>query len=247
MRTAIWSIGVLGSVALATGCATAPPKPMTPQGEQAMNAQSQSEASLQKAIDAQKQASQMQDQARKSQQLVTQKEKELADAQSKAAAANQQAQAAQQEAEQLRARANEEAGQAQNEALTAQKNEGAAVPTMPEGAAAPGAPAAAGAAGATQAVGTLTYVKGDDVSVARPEQLPLELHVGAAVPVTLDGKPISLSALPPGADVRVSYEQGPGKLEATRIDATSAGQTGTAPSGAVVPPKPKDGNDEFGQ
>ena len=243
MRTAIWSIGVLGSVALAAGCATAPPKPMTPQGEQAMNAQSQSEAALQKALAAQKQASEMQDQARKSQQVVTQKEKELADAQSKAAAANQQAQAAQQQAEQLRARANEEAGQAQNEALTAQKNEGAAVPTMPEGAAAPRAGAAAGA---VEATGTLTYVKGDDVSLSRPEQLPLELHVGAAVPVTLDGKPISLSSLPPGADVRVSYEQGAGKLEATRIDATSSGPAGTAPSGASTPKAEPQGNDEHG-
>jgi len=241
MRTAIWTIGLVGSVALA-GCATAPPKAMTPQGEQASNAQSQSEAALQKAIAAQKQATSMQEQARKSQQLVTQKEQELADAQSKAAAANQAAQAAQQQAQQLRASANQEAGQAQNEALSAQKQAGAAVPTMPEQ-----GTASAGntAANATQAEGTLTWVKGDDMSVARPEQLPMEIHVGRAVPVTLDGKPITLSALPPGSDVRVSYAQGADKLEATRIEATSVGPAGTAPSGAANTPEPQ-GQDEHG-
>ncbi|HET8539703.1 MAG TPA: hypothetical protein VFL83_07510 [Anaeromyxobacter sp.] len=74
-----------------------------------------------------------------------------------------------------------------------------------------------------RADGTLVRADGRTVVLAKPGAPPLTLRIAPGTRVTLDGRPARAEALPPGADVRASYQTGDaGRPTAVAIEARRA-------------------------
>lgn len=214
MRTGWWSMGVLGAMALASGCSTAGSQAeMSPEAKQVQQAQAKTQASMERAVDAQKSANEMEHQAQMSQANAAQKERDLAEAQAKAADDRRRAHEMQENAITLRQQANQDSEQAQADALKAQKSDQVAAMKA-----------------AQTATGKVTGVSsGNVLTVFRGDQVPLKLQLGLRTQVTLDGHAANINDLPQGADVRATFVPGVGLPRAVNIDATSPAPASTSP------------------
>jgi hypothetical protein len=81
------------------------------------------------------------------------------------------------------------------------------------------APGSPGSAAVGIARGTLAQASAEQLTLTVPGHAPIELDVGAGAAVRLDGRPISASQIPPGADVEARYRVEGDRAVATRIDA----------------------------
>ena len=204
MRSGNWTLGLLGAAALAaTGCTTAQsaseerPSPTA-------SAQDKSQQAMERAVDAQKRASDLEQASQSAQSKVAEKQRDLADAQAEAQAARERAADAQKSANIQREQANNQAETAQADALKAQKTESTE------------------AKNAAQTVeGRVTGMNGDNIIIYRGDATPLQLKVDGKTQITLDGRKVKAGALPQGADVKAAFVPGQVFPHATKLEATS--------------------------
>lgn len=81
------------------------------------------------------------------------------------------------------------------------------------------APGSPGSDAVGIARGTLAQASAEQLTLDVPGHAPVELDVAAGAAVRLDGRPISASQIPPGADVEARYRVEGDRALATRIDA----------------------------
>jgi multidrug efflux pump subunit AcrA (membrane-fusion protein) len=209
MRNTMWVAGL----ALATGCAMFGGSQESKKSE-TRTAQEQAHQTLQQAADAQKKAADEQAKVEKLQQEVTQKQKELADAQARLKAQIVKAQQAQRDAEEANRRAQQAAQQQQRAASQTQRTETQQMQSTNQ-----------------ERLQTWTQDKtisgrvlnasGDKIEVRTPDQGALGLKITDSTAVRVNGKTASVAEIPPGADVRASYQVVDGEAKALTIDATS--------------------------
>ncbi len=178
--------------------------------------QQAAEQGFKQAQEAQKKAVDLEQQAQRAQQDAQQLKQKLGQAEQKALQTREQANQAQQQARQQAQNAQQIAEQSQQRAAQAQH--------QMTGGMAPGALS-----------GTLAQAGPNRVLIQVPgESQPTPVNVTPQTQVTLDGKQSSSAQLPPGAQVRTSYEVQQGQPTAIRVDASSpqgsGGQQAPGPS-----------------
>ena len=214
MRNKIWVAGI----ALSFGCA------MFGGGQESKKSetrtqQDQAQQSLQRAADAQKKAADEQAKVEQARQEVTQKQKELADAQARLRGQTAKAEQAQRDAQEATRLAHQEASQQQQQALQTQRSENQQTRSQHQQNQA-----------WTQeqsASGTVVQAGSDQVQIRTQDKDLLQLQITDSTAVTLNGQTASAAQLPPGSDLRASYQMVDGQPKALKIDATSKSSSST--------------------
>jgi len=213
MRNGIW----VAALALTSGCAMFGGSQESKKSE-TRTAQDQAQQSLQRAADAQKKAADEQAKVEQAQQEVTQKQKELADAQAKLRGQTAKAQQAQRDAQEANRLGQQEAQQEQQQAAQIQRSEHRRLRSqnqqnqqtwMQE----------------QTARGTVVQAGNDQVQIRTQDKGLLQLQITDATAVTLNGQTASAAQLPPGTDLRASYQMVDGQPKALKIDANAKSST----------------------
>jgi hypothetical protein len=214
MRSKVWVVGV----ALASGCAMFGGSQESKKSE-TRTQQDQAQQSLQRAADAQKKAADEQAKVEQARQEVTQKQKELADAQAKLRGQTAKAEQAQRDAQEATRLAHQEASQQQQQALQTQRSENQQTSSQQQKNQA-----------WTQeqsASGTVVQAGTDQVQMRTQDKDLMKLLITDSTAVTLNGQTASAAQLPPGSDLRASYQMVDGQPKALKIDATSKSSSST--------------------
>lgn len=211
-----WGVGaVAAALALASGCMTRETKsePVNP----ARSAEANSAKALEDAHKAQQAALDAQKKDEQAQKSLQDARTKLTQAESAATQAHAQAQQAQAQARAQTQEATKEAQASQQEALQAlntqaqQRNQQSRA--FHE--------AKASQAGAQTISGELVQASANEVVLKTSDQPHLALRVGSGTTATLNGKEVSVSQLPPGAQVRASFDMQDGLYQAKQLQAMS--------------------------
>lgn len=200
----------LGLLVVVAGCAH-PQAQAKEQPSAIAREQQAAESQYGAALNAQKHAQEEEGKAEAAAKDVESAQRALADAEARAHAQEFKARQAQQEAANAGDAAAQRGKEAQGRALTEQRNalQNRELALQP-------------LAQRREVLGRVVDSSGGGVRVALPDSREVYLKIDDATAILLDGKPVPVTELSPGDDVRASYDLIHNNATAVRIEATSA-------------------------